>query len=106
MNDVHVFLRRGDAALAFLLEAVKDKHCFGELDGIHGTVGAANIVFHHLKHPGTAKALEHFGCIVLVTRLCQRQSEAEKPPNVRRQGHQVFVAATNPFKGLFVCGHD
>ena len=50
MNDVHIFLRRGDAALAFLLEAVKDKHCLGKLNGVHGSVGAANIVLHHFQH--------------------------------------------------------
>ena len=77
MNDVHVFLRRSDAALAFLLEAVKDKHCLGKLHGVHGTVGATNIVFHHLKHPGTTKALEHLGGVMFVTSLCQRQSRLE-----------------------------
>jgi len=30
---------------------VKDKHCLGKLDGVHGAVGAANIAFHHFKQP-------------------------------------------------------
>ncbi len=65
-QPVHVFLRRADAALAFLMEAVKDKHCRSKLDGLQSTVGAANIVFHHFKHSRTTKALEHFCGIVLV----------------------------------------
>lgn len=63
------------------------------------------LIFHHFKHTCTTKAFEHFGRIVLVARLRQRQSEAKKPPNVGRQGHQVFVAAPYPFKRFLVCGH-
>ena len=81
VNDVHVFFRCGDATLAFLLKAVKDKHSLGKLHGVHGTVSAAHIVFHHRQHPGTAKALEHFSRVTLVTRLCQRQCKAEKSPS-------------------------
>ena len=71
MDDVHVFLRRGDAALALFLEAVKDKHGLRKLDGVHGAVGATHIVFLHLKHPCATKAFERFGYIVLVARLRQ-----------------------------------
>jgi hypothetical protein len=47
---------------------VKDKHCLSKPDGIHRAVGAADIGFHHFKHPRTPKALERFGGIVLVNR--------------------------------------
>ena len=102
VDDVYGFFRRSDAALAFFLEAVKDKHCLSKLDGVHGPVSATNIVLHNFKHPCTTKALEHFGGIMLVACLCQRQSKAKQSPNLSRQGHQVFVAATDPFKRLFV----
>ena len=62
------------------LKAVKDRHSLGKLHGVHGTVSAAHIVFHHRQHPGTAKALEHFGRVMHVTRLRQRQCIAKKSP--------------------------
>src|SRR3990167_1545265 len=71
VNNVHIFLWRGNAALAFLLEAVEDEHCLCKLHGVHGTVGAANIVFHHLKNPGTTEAFEYLGCVVPITSLRQ-----------------------------------
>jgi hypothetical protein len=42
---------------------------------------------------------------VLIARLGQRQSKTKKPPNIGRQGHQIFVAAANPFKGFFIEGY-
>jgi predicted nucleotidyltransferase len=45
---------------------------------------------------------QHLGCIVLIARLGQRQRKTKKPPNIGRQGHQIFVAAANPFKRLFI----
>ncbi len=44
---------RGNTALAFLSNAVKDKHCRSKLEGVHGKVGAANIIFHHFKVQGS-----------------------------------------------------
>ncbi len=79
VDDVHVFFRRGDAALALLLEAVKDEHGLSKLDGLHGAVGATNIDFHHLKHASTTTALEHFGRVVFVT----RQRDKAKPKSRR-----------------------
>jgi hypothetical protein len=49
VNDVHVYLWRGDAAFALFLEAVQDKHCFGKLNRVDGAVRTANIVFYNLK---------------------------------------------------------
>ena len=71
MNDVHLFLWRGNAALAFLLEAVENEHRFWKLHGVHGTVGAANLAFHHLKNPGATEAFEYLGCVVPITSLRQ-----------------------------------
>ena len=67
MNNVHLFLGRGDAALALLLKAVKDEHRFCKLHGLHGAVSATHIVFHHLKNPGTTEAFEHLDRVVPVT---------------------------------------
>lgn len=101
MNDVHVLLWGGDAALALLLKAVQDKHRLGKPHGVDSAVGAAGIVFHRLQHPGAAKALEHLGHVMLVASLGQRQGIAEETPPVHGQGHQVLVAAPYPLQRFF-----
>jgi hypothetical protein len=66
LNDVHVFLGRRDPALALLLKAVQHEYRFFELDGLDGAIGSIRIVFDHLQHAGTAQALHHFGCVMLL----------------------------------------
>ena len=83
-DDVHVCPRRGDPALALLLEAVQDEHRFRELDRVDRSIRAAGIVFDHLQHAGTTEALEHLGRIVLVAHLCQRQRVTETPTHIGR----------------------
>ena len=63
---------------------MKDKYCFFELRGINGTISAAGIVFNNLKHPGAAKALEHFRRIVLIAGLSKGKCVTEKSPYVGR----------------------
>ncbi len=104
MNDVHIFLGRGDAALALLLKAVKDKHRLSKLDGVHGAVSTAHIVFHHFK------PLPHQSLSAPWPRRAYRQPEPtiaqnKEPSNIYWQGQQVFMAAANPFKRFFVRGH-
>ena len=91
--------------LALLLEAVQDKYSFVELHGINRAVGTAGIVFNNLKHSGAAKALEHLRGIVLITGLSKGKCVTEESPYVRRQCHQVFVAAGYPFERRFVVAH-
>ena len=50
---------RGDPALALLLEAVPDEQGFFELDGVDGTIGATDIVFHNLEHSGAPESVKH-----------------------------------------------
>lgn len=59
MNDVHIFLRRGDPSLALLPEAVRDEYSFLKLYRVDTSVGAAGIAFDHIEHTGTAEALEY-----------------------------------------------
>lgn len=44
----NVLLRRGDAALAFILEAVKEQHCLGKLDGINGALGDVQAILRSI----------------------------------------------------------
>ncbi len=80
---------------------MQHKYGFGELDGIHRAVGTATGIFNELKHAGTAKAFEYLCRIVLIAGLRQGQRVTEKPPHVGWQGHQVLVAATDPFERFF-----
>ena len=80
MDDVHIFFRRGDAALALLLEAVKDEHCFGKFHGVDGAVSASRIIFHHFKYASTAKRFNTLAASCL-SPACAKDSA--KPKNRR-----------------------
>src|SRR5574337_524791 len=99
-NDVHVLFRRGDATLAFLLEAVEGEHRFPELHGVDGTVCAAGIVFDHFQDAGAAETLEYLRRAVLVTMLREIQCVPKKLSYADRKRHQVLPAAPDPDERL------
>jgi hypothetical protein len=84
---------------------VQDEHRFRVLHRVDGPVRAAGIVLDNLKHAGTAEALEHLCRVVLIAHLRQRQCVTEAPAHVRRQRHQILVAARDPFERFFFIGH-
>ena len=91
--------------LLFFLKAMKYKHSLNKFHGVDRAVSTACLIFNHLQHTGTAKTFEHFGGIVSVARLRQRQSKAEIATDINRQRHQVFVAAAYLTKWLFLARH-
>lgn len=84
---------------------MKHKHSLNKFHGVYRAVSTVCVIFNHLQHTATAKTFEHFDSIVSVARLRQRQSKAEKAPDIHRQRHQVFVAAAYPKKRLFLAWH-
>jgi hypothetical protein len=96
----------GDPALTLLLETVQDEHRFRKLDRVDRSIRAASIVFDDFQHASAAEALERRGRVVLVAHLRQRQRATETPPHIRRQRHQVFVAARDPLERLFLAGNE
>jgi hypothetical protein len=80
---------------------VQDKYRFLDFHRIDRAICAAGVVFDHFQHAGTAKALEHFRGIVLVTSLRKGQRVTEQPPYVDRQRHEILVTARYPFERFF-----
>ena len=63
---------------------MQNTYRFFELYGIHGTIGAAPIVFNNLKHSGAAKAFEYLRRIVLIAGLSKEKRVPEESPDLGR----------------------
>ncbi len=100
MDDVHVFLRGLNAALALFLKSMQHKNRLFKLDCVHRTIGAMRITFDDLQHARATKALEHLGRFMLFTCLRQTKCKAKLAAHLTRQGKQVLVAAADPFQRL------
>jgi len=69
MDNINIFLRGGDTALALLLEAMENKYSLFEFYCIYSAVCTPGIVFDNFKHAATAKALQNLNGFVLLAML-------------------------------------
>ncbi len=54
-NEIDFFLRRGNAALGFLLESVQHINHVGKLHGVHGAIGVGIVTVDYLHHTRATK---------------------------------------------------
>jgi len=81
---------------------MQDENGFVEFDRINCAIGSCPVILNHFKHTSATEPFQHFCRVVLITGLRQGERKTEKPPNLCRQRHQIFVASSDPFERLFV----
>ena len=95
-DQVQVGLRRGNAARALLLEAMKNIHRVLESNGVHGAVGAPRLILDHFQHAGRAKALEWLRLFVLLAGLRQVKGLPERVLHILGHPYEVFLGRGDP----------
>src|ERR1019366_19183 len=106
VDQIHVLLRRLDAALGLLLEAVQDVDPSGELDRVDGAVSFTAQVLDHFQYVGRTEAGHHLGVLMPATGLGEVDGVSEYVLDVLRHRVQVALGRSDPFEGLAEClGH-
>jgi hypothetical protein len=96
VDEGKVPLRRGDAALRFLLESVQNVDCFGIADGIYRTPRVAAVVRDDFKHGSSAKTSQWLGRRIGFALLSRVEGLADVAPDVTRELSQISSARTDP----------
>lgn len=81
--------------LTLFLETMQDEDRFLELHGIHRSIGAAPVVFDHLKHTRAAETFEHLRVIMLIAGLSQRQRVPKESPTGNRMAELILQSTIN-----------